>query len=479
MPVAPDTIVAISTPPGRGGIGIVRLSGPAAVSVASQMVRLPHSADSTPGPPELNHRQARLVTLHDPAGTLLDTAVATPFFAPNSYTGEDVVELAAHGSPVVLDEIVAQALALSTPEHPVRLARAGEFSERAFLSGRIDLTQAEAIHDLIAAQTLGQARTAAQQMGGALSRRIAPIKQNLLHLVAMLEAGMDFASGELDDVDTMPPARIAASLEAIHKPLAALAASFRTGLLERNGARLALVGAPNAGKSSLFNRLLERERAIVTATPGTTRDTLEEAFALDGIPVRLVDTAGLREAASPNVDEAEALGIARSREALADADIVLVVRDASVGAATHDDGLGTDGLGKDVAELLRGRPVLRVANKIDLLPTSARELMANEIATSAMTGEGLDELRSGLLRELRGNAAASGEAALNNARQAESVQSALAAIQAAREANAAALPHEVLLIDLHQARAALDALTGETTTDDILGLIFSQFCIGK
>src|SRR4051812_6243518 len=231
MPHEQDTIVAISTPPGRGGIGIVRLSGPEAVEIARQLLALQQP---------LQHAHARFTKVLDDTSATIDEAIVIAFFAPSSYTGEDLVEIAAHGSPVVLDHIVRRALS-----HGARLAEPGEFSRRAFLAGRLDLTQAEAIHDLIAAQTLAQARTAAQQLGGALSRRIAPIKQQLVFLIAMLEAGMDFASGELDDVDTMPTARIAASIEGVRAPLAALAASFRFGSIQRNGVRLALVGRPN------------------------------------------------------------------------------------------------------------------------------------------------------------------------------------------------------------------------------------------
>jgi tRNA modification GTPase len=236
------------------------------------------------------------------------------------------VEIAAHGSPVVLQAIVMAALDVgSRHDLTIRLAEPGEFTRRAFLSGRLDLTQAEAVHDLIAAQTLDQARVAAQQLGGALSRRGAPAKELLLHLIALLEAGMDFASGELDDVDVVAPEYIATAIATVRTPLEELAASFRRGQLLRNGAALALVGRPNAGKSSLFNRLLERDRAIVTPIPGTTRDTVEETLALGGIPIRLIDTAGLRIAGDEPVDEAEQQGIARSREALADADLVLLV----------------------------------------------------------------------------------------------------------------------------------------------------------
>jgi tRNA modification GTPase len=446
-----DTIVAISTPPGRGGIGIVRLSGPASLAIAQQLLALKQP---------LAHAHARLTHILDEANTTIDEAIVTAFLAPNSYTGEDLVEIAAHGSPVVLDHIVRLALARSA-----RLADPGEFSRRAFLSGRLDLTQAEAIHDLIAAQTLAQARTAAQQLGGALSRRIAPIKQQLVHLIAMLEAGMDFATGELDDVDTMPPARIATAIAVVQAPLAALAASFRFGSIQRNGIKLALVGRPNAGKSSLFNRLLDRDRAIVTAAPGTTRDTIEETFSLDGIPIHLVDTAGLNNSAT--IDEAEALGIARSREALADADLILLIRDA------------TDTATLDIEPtLLENRPLIFVANKTDLLPAPPRSA-DNEIPTSALTGFGLDHLRAAILTHLRSGSAGADEAALNNLRQHEAVSATLTALDDAASANRDRLPHELLLVDLHAALTALDTLTGVTTSDDILALIFSTFCIGK
>jgi len=440
-----DTIVAISTPPGRGGIGIVRLSGPDALTIAAQLLALKEP---------LAHARARFTRVLDDQAQTLDEAIVTAFLSPNSYTGEDLVEIAAHGSPVILDQIVRRALTQGT-----RLAEPGEFSRRAFLAGRLDLTQAEAIHDLIAAQTLAQARTAAQQLGGALSRRIAPIKQQLVHLIAMLEAGMDFATGELDDVDTMPPTRIASAINNIQKPLAALADSFHFGSIQRNGIKLALVGRPNAGKSSLFNRLLDRDRAIVSATPGTTRDTIEETFSLDGIPIRLVDTAGLRT--SDTLDEAETLGIARSHEALAEADLILLSHDATDPSPTPLN--------------LEGRPTIRIRSKIDLVPQVDNS--SGEVRTSALTGEGLETLRSAILTHLRSTA--TDEAPLNNLRQHEAVTSALANLAAASQANSNHLPHELLLLDLHTALKHLDSLTGTTTTDDILALIFSTFCIGK
>jgi tRNA modification GTPase len=305
-----DTIAAISTPSGRGGIGIVRLSGPQAASIGSQLVRLRQP---------MEHARARLADVLDaePESTRIDEAVVTYFAAPNSYTSEDVVEIAAHGSPVVLELLLRRALDLGA-----RLAEPGEFTQRAFLAGRIDLTQAEAVRDLIEAQTLTQARLAASQMGGALSHRVAPVKQSLVELIALLEAGIDFAE---DDVDVAPAAEIARRIGELKPPLAALEASFARGRIVHDGLTLAIVGRPNAGKSSLFNRLVERDRAIVTASPGTTRDLVTERISLDGIPLELVDTAGLRE----SLEEVEQLGVARSREALADAALVLVVLDST------------------------------------------------------------------------------------------------------------------------------------------------------
>jgi tRNA modification GTPase len=461
------TIVAISTPPGRGGIGIVRLSGPDAVAIARELVALRG---------ELEHAQARFARVLDPGdrAQTIDEALVTAFHAPHSYTGEDLVEVAAHGSPVVLAALVDAALDAGRRRGvEVRLAEPGEFTQRAFLGGRLDLTQAEAVHDLIAARTLEQARTAAQQLGGAMSRRVAPAKEQLVQLIALLEAGMDFASGELDDVDVVPPELIARDIVSVRGPLEALAASFRRGRLEREGATVALIGRPNAGKSSLFNRLLERNRSIVTAAPGTTRDTVEETASLEGIPVRLIDTAGLREGDGEEaLHEAEVEGIARSREALADAELVLLVHDANE-AMTGEE--------RELLGSLAGRPHLVVENKVDLLPDAALGPSADTgktVRISARTGEGLEALRAVMLKVLSAGAVAEA-GALNNRRQQETVLGALEALAAAFAANESGLPHELLLMDLHRALDALDALTGATTTDDILGRIFSTFCIGK
>ena len=446
-----DTIAAISTPPGRGGIGIVRLSGPHARAIAEPLLRLRHP---------LAAGQARFAEIVDTEDQeTLDEAVVTYFAGPNSYTSEDVVEIAAHGSPVLLDYLLRACIA-----NGARLAEPGEFTQRAFLAGRLDLTQAEAVHDLIESTTLHQARIAAQQLGGALSRQIAPVKAKLVHLIATLEAGIDFAE---DDLDVLPTSEIDAQIAAIEAPLAALDETFGYGRIVRDGFTLAIVGRPNAGKSSLFNRLIERDRAIVTATPGTTRDLVTERVSLEGIPLELVDTAGLRDA----TDEAETIGIAKSREAMAEADIVLLVLDAT--AALHPEDEAT-------IAAHTTRPLLIACNKHDLAPElSLPEMRHPVIQTSALTGEGIAEVRRALLALMASAAPSRETALLTNIRQQQAVSASLLALGRAREAVAAAIPHEMILLDLYQALEALDGLTGFTTNDDILQLIFSTFCIGK
>lgn len=461
-----DTIAAISTPSGRGGIGIVRLSGSQAASISVQLVSLRQP---------LEHGRARLADVLDSTGndaerpkdTSIDEALVTFFAAPNSYTAEDVVEIAAHGSPVVLELLLRRALDLGA-----RLAEPGEFTQRAFLAGRLDLTQAEAVRDLIEAQTLTQARLAASQLGGALSRRVAPAKQSLVELIALLEAGIDFAE---DDVDVAPEAEIALRIDALTPPLAALEASFACGRIVHDGLSLAIVGRPNAGKSSLFNRLVERDRAIVTATPGTTRDTVTERISLDGIPLELVDTAGLREGLHEILDEAEQLGIHRSREALADAALVLVVLDATQPLNDEEHRL---------LEAVQGRPALVAINKSDLrkagLPADGIAEIAGVPAqpTSALTGDGIPALRERILALATGGAA-SEPGMLTSLRHHQAITTALSALEDAAQANVNSIPHEMILLDLYRALWALDSLTGQTTSDDILNLIFSTFCIGK
>ena len=451
-PVAPeaDTIVAISTPPGRGGIGIVRLSGPQSASIAAQLVRLHHP---------LEHARARLADVLDSLeadSEPIDEAIVTFFAAPNSYTADDLIEIAAHGSPVVLDLLLRRALDLGA-----RLAEPGEFTQRAFLAGKFDLTQAEAVRDLIEAQTLTQARQAASQMGGALSRRVQPIKQALVELIALLEAGIDFAE---DDVDVTPQAEIARRIAELVPPLAALEASFARGRVVHDGLTLAIVGRPNAGKSSLFNRLVERDRAIVTATPGTTRDLVTERIAIDGIPIELVDTAGLRD----SHEEIEQLGIARSREALADASLVLVVLDATQSINDEE---------KALLSAIESRPAVVVINKSDLAAPDST-LFDSALRTSALTGNGIAALRERIVTLATGGAAAE-PGLLTSLRHQQAISTARTALNDAAQANANNIPQEMILIDLYRALWALDSLTGQTTPDDILNLIFSTFCIGK
>ncbi|NYF50049.1 tRNA uridine-5-carboxymethylaminomethyl(34) synthesis GTPase MnmE [Tunturiibacter gelidoferens] len=446
-----DTIAAISTPSGRGGIGIVRLSGPAARTIAEPLLKLRHP---------LVPAQARFAEILDSTGEVLDEAVVTYFQSPHSYTSEDIVEISAHGSPVLLHHLLRQCLAAGA-----RLAEPGEFTQRAFLSGRLDLTQAEAVHDLIESTTLHQARIAAQQLGGSLSRQITPIKQQLISLIAALEAGIDFAE---DDIDLLAQDQISSQITAIEAPLTALEHSFDYGRIVRDGFTMAIVGRPNVGKSSLFNRLVERDRAIVTSTPGTTRDLVTERVSLEGIPLELIDTAGLRVSA----DEAESIGIAKSREAMSEADVVLLVLDAT--ALPHEE---------DAAAVatLTGRPFLIVINKQDLehLESNILKPTLQTIETSALTGSGISELRRAILSLVTKEIPNVETAVLTNHRQQRSVSDALAALNRARQAATAIIPHEMILLDLYEGLHALDAFTGSTTTDDILNLIFSKFCIGK
>jgi tRNA modification GTPase len=447
-----DTIVAIATPPGRGGVGVVRIAGSEARQIALPLLRL--KCDLEPG-------RAIVGELIEPGNTQvgtvqrIDEVVVTYFAKPHSYTTDDIIEISAHGSPVVLHHVVELALAGGA-----RLAEPGEFTMRAFLNGRIDLTQAEAVRDLIDSQTLYQAKVAAQQLEGALSRRLQPIKQDLVKLIATLEAGVDFAE---DDVSVLPADQILQRIADVRLPLEQLASTFAYGKLVHEGLTLAIVGRPNVGKSSLFNCLVERERAIVTATPGTTRDLVSETVAIGGIPVKLVDTAGIRRAR----DEAESIGIRKSHEALADADLVLVVIDAAQPNVPED------------AELLNqvaGRPAIVVENKCDLV----RNRVGAGIRTSAITGAGIPELRQEILRHVGGEAGAEAEAGfLTNLRHQNLVHDSLAGLAAATSAVGDRIPHEMLLLDLYNALRPLDEITGATTSDDILNLIFSTFCIGK
>jgi tRNA modification GTPase len=445
-----DTIVAQSTPAGRGGLGVIRLSGQESRNIATQILHFARR-------PEWKPWASHLAELIDESGNAIDQAVFTFFAAPHSYTAEDVVEISCHGSPVVLTACLKQAVRAGA-----RLAEPGEFTLRAYLNGRLDLPQAEAVRDLIDATTLYQARVAAQQLDGSLSRRIKPIKAQLVELIALLEAGIDFAE---DDISVASSEEITRRLKPIEADLAELLRTFASGRLIHEGFTLAIAGRPNVGKSSLFNRLLEQDRAIVTAIPGTTRDLVSETTSLEGIPVKLVDTAGIRS----SEDLVESLGIERSYTAVADADLTLLVIDVSEPFTQEDEAL---------LEKLRDRRPLIVGNKIDL----GRKDTGSEpvIAVSAQTGDGIDELRGAILRRLAPEGLASPESgALTNIRHEALLRESSEAIQNGQRAVEFGIPHEMLLLDLYAALRPIDAVTGATTADDILNHIFSTFCIGK
>ncbi|MDD5544923.1 MAG: tRNA uridine-5-carboxymethylaminomethyl(34) synthesis GTPase MnmE [Acidobacteriia bacterium] len=460
-----DTIVALSTPPGRGGIGIVRLSGPEALSLARQMLRSGADGAGGNGMPEFEPRHATLTQLvHLPTGNLMDHCVLTFFEKPHSYTGEDVVELSCHGAPVVLEEVVRQATELGA-----RLAEPGEFTLRAFFNGRVDLIQAEAVRDLIEAKTLFQAQVAIQQAHGSLSKILAPTKEKLVHLIAELEAGIDFAE---DDVSFLEHAEILKRVNAIQAELEPLIRSYSAGRVIKEGLSLAIVGRPNVGKSSLFNRLLATERAIVTALPGTTRDTISEPAQIHGLPIHLVDTAGIR--LTTNIVEKE--GVTRAYAALAESDLVLVVLDGSTGLEAEDASLL-----EQVSDL--GHIV--VLNKSDLPrrvePSELPNQNSKTLEVSAKTGEGIELLRDVIFEAATGAQSRElvAHSLITNLRQEQLLKECQAGLQAAVASIDAAQPHELILLDLYRTLKAFDSLTGATTVDDVLGTIFSKFCVGK
>jgi tRNA modification GTPase len=448
---AEDTIVALSTPWGRSGIGVIRVSGPQAERIGSCFIRA-----SSP----LGHRQAVVGRWENPNGELVDEIVAVFHRAPHSYTGEDLLEISAHGNPFVLNKIICMVQSVGA-----RAASPGEFTLRAVAHGKMDLIQAEAVRDFIEAQTDAQARTALKQLEGAVSKQIAPVKETLVNVIAHLEAGIDFAE---DDVELPDNKRMADRIAHLRMELERLEESYAYGKLLGAGVRIVIVGKPNVGKSSLFNRLVEANRAIVTDIPGTTRDVLSESATLDGIPLRFFDTAGVRETA----DRVESMGVARTLEALTDADLTLLVVDGSLPLSDEDH---------RVRQKLLSIPYLVVANKADLISHDDVRLQEwKPVRVSAKTGEGLVHLREAIRDFLGSNRAEGiGESVLTSARQSESVLRAIASLRAGESALAGGTPHEMVLLDLYAGLQALNELTGEITTEDILGRIFSTFCIGK
>jgi len=450
--VSDDTIVAIATPAGRAGIGVVRLSGSESVAVATTLIR----------PASLTPRHATLVKLLDPADeATVDQVVATWFAAPHSYTGEDVVEISAHGSPVLLQRIVELAINAGA-----RLAQPGEFTFRAYLRGRLDLPQAEAVADLIDAVTPLQARSAMDQLEGTLTGAIARIDAALFDLSARLEASLDYPD-EGFHFSALP--ETSAAMSRITADLEELARDGRAGRVIREGRSVAIIGRPNAGKSSLFNALVGASRAIVTDIPGTTRDLLTERVDIEGLAITLVDTAGLREAR----DAIEAEGVKRARDAQRVSALKLIVIDGSVPLTADDRGFVADW----------SVPGLVVVSKADLprawSPDELGPADVETIAVSARTGEGLAELRRRVFVALTAREDLRDPPAITNARHLALVDTALDAMSRAEAALADGATEELILTDVTAARRALEEITGRRTTDDLLTHIFARFCLGK
>jgi tRNA modification GTPase len=440
-----DTIVAIATPPGRSGLGVVRISGRDAQDIVRRL---------TPRLDALAPRYATLVTLRTVSTReAIDQVIATLFPGPASYTGEDVVELSAHGSPVVLTAIVSAAM-----EAGARLAEPGEFTLRAHLNGRIDLMQAEAVADLIDAVTPLQARAAFDQLHGTLTRAIAEIDARLFELIARLEASVDFPE---EGYHFIQPGEVASAIEDLVSRTATLLAGARRGRLVREGLQVAIVGAPNAGKSSLFNALVGTARAIVTAVPGTTRDLVTETVDFDGLRLTLVDSAGLRMTEDP----IEAEGVSRSWQAARTADLVLHVRD------------GSRPIDVDETMQLTDNKTVDVAAKADLPAAWSDDRF---VLVSAVTGYGLDALRKRILGALDAEAL-DDTPGMTNVRHISLVKRAHAALQRARAAAdvRGSMPEEFILADLEEARGALEEVTGRRASDDVLDHIFARFCVGK
>jgi tRNA modification GTPase len=450
-----ETIVAISTPIGHSGLGIVRISGSRCLDVVGRYFT-PHSQNRN-----LQPRVANFGLWSDVNGERIDHVIVTWFRAPQSYTGEDVLEISAHGNPLSLRRIVDCA-----QQAEVRLATPGEFTLRAVAHGKMDLVQAEAVREFIEAQTEQQAKSALRQLEGALSKRVQPIKDLLVDLIAHLEAGIDFAE---DDVDIPSTGWVADRIQPVLDQLNSLKDSFGYGKILSKGLKLTILGKPNVGKSSVFNRILSAERAIVTNIPGTTRDVLTETVSLDGVPLCFADTAGIRETA----DEVERIGVARTIETVGESDFALVVLDGSRPMDVHD---------ARALELAKRIPHLTVVNKNDLQPMIDVTDFNGEprVSVSAKTGLGFEDLLANLREFISSRRADSNDdLILTNARHHQAVASAATALAGAASAVVAGVPHEMALLDLYQSLAALNELTGEVVADDILERIFSSFCIGK
>jgi len=485
-----DTIAAIATPPGIGGIGIVRLSGPESLAIARRLFRRPGKRqDAADWQPE-SHRLYYGRAIQPQTGQTLDEALLAFMRAPHSYTAEDVVELQAHGGPLVLRRILDAALS-----EGARLANPGEMTLRAFLNGRVDLAQAEAVMDVIGARTDESLHLAMEQLRGRLSAQVQAARQDALGALAQIEASIDFP----DDVPTPEPETLRAGIVSAAEGVARLLAGAEQGRLYREGLRVAIIGRPNVGKSSLLNALLRSERAIVTPVAGTTRDTVEEFANVRGIPVQLIDTAGINESSDP----VEQIGVQRSRAAAASADLVLLVLDASepltdqdeaVSAALHafgfgrSDALPDDSNGQRLSDTRAWRPLIVILNKSDLpqrlaeADAIARWPGAPVAHTSMVTQDGLDQLEEQVRAlALAGQAkpTAGEEALVTHTRHRDALRRAAEHLSGALETLNQGLPLDFVAIDLHGAANALGEITGETATEDLLERIFQDFCLGK
>lgn len=459
-----DTIAAIATPVGTAGIGVIRISGPRAREIASRLFR--SSSGSTA---DITSHTARHGQLIEPTtGAVIDDIVLTQFHAPHSYTGEDVAEISCHGGIAILKSALSATLSAGA-----RLAEPGEFTKRAFLNGKMDLAQAEAVNDLIRAQTDGARRVALDQLDGVLSEQVRSARDRVLNVIAHIEAAIDFP----DDVPEPEPVWIKSEITAVGERTASLLASFSQGRIFREGLRVVIIGRVNVGKSSLLNALLRHARAIVTPIPGTTRDVIEESLEIHGIPIVALDTAGLRATDDP----VEQLGVERTEHSLQSADLVLYVTDASSGLAEED---------VDLLNRLKDKPTILVLNKIDLLPEEARGPQTKECAdrlgrspktvqTSASSGQGIDELEDAIADGVASGGLNTESAIVSNVRHQQCLRSALESLNHALSTLADARPMDLLSVDLMACRNSLGLVTGETASDDLLDRIFSEFCIGK
>jgi len=455
-----DTIVARSTPPGIGGIAIVRMSG----NKAFEIIKKIFSSFPTEKPESHKLCYGNIINPEDEI--LIDEVMVALMYSPHSYTGEDVVEINCHGSPIIVEEIIKVALKMGA-----RVAKPGEFTKRAFLNGRIDLAQAEAVCDLIVAQTEIAEKIALHQIEGKLSNEINQVKDQYLDLVAELEAELDFP--EEEDVERLAPKIILEKLKVLKSRIATLINNGQKGRVYQEGVKIAIIGKPNVGKSSIFNALLKYERAIVTSHPGTTRDTIEGTIEIGGIPIILIDTAGIRD----ELDEIERLGIERTKRMIELANISMLILDNSTGIEEED---------LEIKKIVKDKETLLVINKCDLKgkieESSVKKMFqcSDVIKTSAITGEGFDKLESKIKDTIfQGRSPEIESILVTNARHIDCLQGALQSTEKGIMSIEKRLSSEFYLVNLKEAVKSLQEIVGESISDDVLDRIFSRFCIGK